>query len=52
MKSPLGSPTDRTDWHFITSQLPVADVRATQAYYRDMLGFNIAWIWQEEYCAV
>ncbi len=52
MKSPLGSPTDRTDWHFITPQLPVADVRATQAYYRDMLGFNIAWIWQEEYCAV
>jgi catechol 2,3-dioxygenase-like lactoylglutathione lyase family enzyme len=41
-----------TDWHFVTPQLPVADVRATQAYYRDVLGFKIAWIWREEYGAV
>ena len=41
-----------TDWHFVTPQLPVADVRETQAYYRDVLGFKIAWIWREEYGAV
>jgi catechol 2,3-dioxygenase-like lactoylglutathione lyase family enzyme len=43
---------DATDWHFVTPQLPVADVRESQAYYRDMLGFKIAWIWREEYGAV
>jgi catechol 2,3-dioxygenase-like lactoylglutathione lyase family enzyme len=48
METPLSS----TDWHFVTPQLPVSDVRETQAYYRDMLGFKIAWIWQEEYGAV
>jgi catechol 2,3-dioxygenase-like lactoylglutathione lyase family enzyme len=52
MGTPFGTPSDRTDWHFITPQLPVSDVRETQAYYRDMLGFKIAWIWQEEYGAV
>lgn len=39
-------------WAFVTPQLPVRDVRATQAYYRDVLGFNIAWIYGEEYGAV
>ncbi|MBW2425802.1 MAG: VOC family protein [Deltaproteobacteria bacterium] len=39
-------------WRFVTPQLPVADVRAAQAYYRDVLGFKIAWIWREEYGAV
>ena len=50
----MTSTTSRTspDWHFVTPQLPVANVRETQAYYRDMLGFKIAWIWQEEYGAV
>ena len=43
---------DATDWQFVTPQLPVADVREAQAYYRDMLGFKIAWIWREEYGAV
>ena len=52
METAFGIPSGRTDWHFITPQLPVADVRATQAYYRDMLDFKIAWIWQEEYGAV
>ncbi len=52
MSRSIGTSSDRTDWHFITPQLPVADVRAAQAYYRDMLGFKIAWIWQEEYGAV
>jgi len=40
------------DWHFITPQLPVRNVRETQAYYRDVLGCKIAWIWREEYGAV
>lgn len=40
------------DWLFVTPELPVADVRATQAYYRDVLGFRIAWIYEEEYGAV
>jgi len=52
MGTSSGARFDGTDWHFITPQLAVADVRETQAYYRDMLGFKIAWIWQEEYGAV
>lgn len=52
MDTPIVVPSDRTDWQFVTPQLPVADVRASQAYYRDMLGFKIAWIWQQEYGAV
>ena len=39
-------------WQFVTPELPVADVRVTQAYYRDVLGFNIAWIYQEDFGAV
>lgn len=30
-------------WRFITPQLPVRDVEASQRYYRDRLGFKIAW---------
>ncbi len=52
MSTSSSARSNGTDWHFITPQLPVADVRETQAYYRDMLGFKIAWIWQEEYGAV
>ena len=48
MDNELGS----TDWQFLTPQLPVPDVRRAQAYYRDVLGFKIAWIYQEEYGAV
>ena len=40
------------DWQFVTPQLPVPDVREAQAYYRDVLGFKIAWIYEEEYGAV
>ena len=36
----------------MTPELPVADVRATQAYYRDALGFRIAWLYEESYGAV
>lgn len=39
-------------WRFITPQLPVRNVRETQAYYRDVLGFNVAWIFDEDYGAV
>lgn len=52
MDTPFGAPSDTTDWHFITPQLPVADLRAAQVYYRDVIDFNIAWIWREEYGAV
>jgi uncharacterized glyoxalase superfamily protein PhnB len=41
-----------TDWQFMTPQLPVRDVREAQAYYRDVLGCQVAWIWREEYGAV
>jgi catechol 2,3-dioxygenase-like lactoylglutathione lyase family enzyme len=41
-----------SDWQFVTPQLPVPDVREAQAYYRDVLGFKIAWIYEEEYGAV
>ena len=40
------------DWQFMTPQLPVRNVRETQAYYRDVLGCKIAWIYEEEYGAV
>ncbi len=28
-------------------QLPVHDVKKTQEYYRDVLGFHIDWLWGE-----
>ncbi len=40
------------EWLFVTPELPVRDVREAQAYYRDVLGFRIAWLYQEEYGAV
>ena len=39
-------------WKNLTPQLPVSDVRAAQDYYRDVLGFQIAWIWLDDYGAV
>jgi uncharacterized glyoxalase superfamily protein PhnB len=48
MDSTLG----QQGWQFVTPQLPVADVRETQAYYRDVLGFKVAWIYQEDFSAV
>ena len=41
-----------SEWHFMTPQLPVRDVREAQNYYRDVLGCKIAWIYGEEYGAV
>jgi len=48
----MTDPKEPGGWQFITPQLPVPDVREAQAYYRDVLGFKIAWIYQEEYGAV
>ncbi len=39
-------------WKQVNPQLPVADVRATQEYYRDVLGFKIAWLWQDDFGCV
>lgn len=40
------------EWLFVTPELPVRDVRESQAYYRDVLGFRIAWLYEEAYGAV
>ncbi len=32
-------------WKGVTPQLPVADVGRAQAWYRDVLGGQIAWTW-------
>lgn len=39
-------------WRGVIPELPVADVVKTQEYYRDRLGFQIAWIWEDSYGAV
>lgn len=40
------------EWHFITPQLPVPDVREAQAYYRDVFGCRVAWTRNEDFGAV
>jgi hypothetical protein len=39
-------------WQFVTPQPSVHNVRETQAYHRDVLGFKIAWIYDEDYGAI
>lgn len=39
-------------WTSLAPQLPVADVGRALAYYRDVLGCRIAWIWEDSYAAV
>ena len=39
-------------WLCAVPQLDVKDVRATQEYYRDVLGFDIAWLWLNDYGCV
>lgn len=39
-------------WRKVIPQLPVADVAATQAWYRDVLGLEIAWNRGESFGAV
>ena len=48
----MDDPSGASGWQFVTPQLPVPDIREAQAYYRDVLGFKIAWIYREEYGAV
>jgi len=37
---------------FVVPQLEVRDVAAAQAYYREVLGFEVLWIWLDGYGAV
>src|SRR5262245_11150659 len=39
-------------WRSITPQLPVSDVAASQRWYRDVLGFEIAWTRGQSFGAV
>ena len=39
-------------WKSITGQLPVRDVAEAQRYFRDVLGFEIAWTRGDEFGAV
>lgn len=39
-------------WKHIAPQLPVTDVVKTQEYYRDVLGFEIAWLYENNFGAV
>ena len=39
-------------WRSITPQLPVSDVAASQRWYRDVLGLEVAWTRGESFCAV
>ncbi|MFQ5991552.1 MAG: bleomycin resistance protein [Nitrospiraceae bacterium] len=36
----------------LTPEFPVADVVETQRYYRDVLGFRIDWLWDDNFGAV
>ena len=37
----------RGGWESITPELPVIDVGQTLAWYRDVLGCRIAWVWDD-----
>ena len=39
-------------WQFVMPPRPVHNMRETQAYYREVLSFKIAWIYDEDYGAV
>jgi catechol 2,3-dioxygenase-like lactoylglutathione lyase family enzyme len=39
-------------WECVVPQLPVRDVPAAQAWYRDMLGLDINWIWDNDFGSV
>gem|GEM_PF-561327 len=42
----------RDMFHYCTPQLPVKDVVKTQEYYRDVLGFKIDWLWEDNFGCV
>ncbi len=44
--------TSPNGWLIVIPQRPVHDVRATQEYYRDVLGFEIDWLWEDSYGSV
>jgi catechol 2,3-dioxygenase-like lactoylglutathione lyase family enzyme len=37
---------------FLVPNLPVRDVPASQAFYRDVLGFRVNWIWDDNFGSV
>ena len=39
----VDAPTDLTTWLHLMPQLPVTDIDRSVAYYRDALGFRLAW---------
>ena len=39
-------------WKALAPELPVADVRVSQAWYRDVLGFDVAFTWEQSYGGV
>jgi uncharacterized glyoxalase superfamily protein PhnB len=40
------------EWLCVFPQLAVRDVIAAQRYYRDVIGFEIRWTWEDSYGAV
>ena len=39
-------------WEFLVPNLPVRDVRASQEWYRDVLGLGVNWIWEDSFGSV
>jgi uncharacterized glyoxalase superfamily protein PhnB len=39
-------------WEFLVPNLPVRDVRASLEWYRDVLGFGINWLWEDNFGSV
>ena len=39
-------------WEFLVPNLPVRDVRAAQAWYRDVLGLGVNWLWEDNFGSV
>jgi catechol 2,3-dioxygenase-like lactoylglutathione lyase family enzyme len=39
-------------WTFCVPQLPVRDVPAAQEWYRDVLGLEINWLWEDNFGSV
>jgi catechol 2,3-dioxygenase-like lactoylglutathione lyase family enzyme len=42
-----GAPAPGLGWQALTPTLPVRDVHASLAWYRDALGCRIAWVWDD-----
>jgi catechol 2,3-dioxygenase-like lactoylglutathione lyase family enzyme len=39
-------------WEFLVPNVPVRDVPASQVWYRDVLGFGINWLWEDNFGSV